>query len=563
MHLIRSSYLDELEVRLVSNGRLIEQQLEKDKTILTNLTRLRNIVHDYGKITESRITIIDIDGNVLADSFVETGVIENHINRPEVQSALNGEVGRSVRKSKTVNIDMLYVSLPLRQIGENSIIIRLAVDLMEIERINGILFRYVGISIIFGLLISLITGFRVINKIIEPIKEITKVSKKISEGHLNRKVHVISNDEIGELADNFNIMASKLKFTIEELSNSNTKFKALLTSMVNPIIAIDNKRNVIVINPAAETLFNVNAQEVIGKHILEIVRNNALDETFKNIFLSNTETKVEIQIKDPDIKTLKIYTNLIKLEDDPNKTIGLVAIIEDVTEIRKLEKMRSDFVANVSHELRTPLTSISGFVETLKSGAIDDEKTKMRFLDIIEIETERLRRLIDDILTLSEIENTKRSQKQDFNTTELIAEVEQIIMPIATNKNVEVVSEIEQGLPMITGNPDWFKQMLINLMDNAIKYTPEGGLVNLSAYSKYNKIIISVKDTGIGIPKQDIPRLFERFYRIDKARTRKIGGTGLGLAIVKHIALSFNATIKVNSDLGKGTEFIIIIPTKA
>ena len=562
MHLIRSSYLDELEVRLVSNGRLLEQQLERDKTLHTNNIELRKIVKDYDKVTDSRITIIDFQGNVLADSFVDDREIENHLNRPEVEAAIRGEIGRSVRKSKTVDIEMLYVALPMKHIEGQPIIIRLAVDLIEIQKINNTLYRYIGISIAFGILISLLVGYRVINKIIKPIKEMTKATEKISEGHLNRKVYVSSKDEIGELADNFNIMASKLKYTIDQLSNSNTKFKALLTSMVNPIIAIDNKRNIIVINPAAENLFKVEAQDVIGKHILEIIRNNQLDETFKNIFLCNSEKKVEIQIKDPGFKILKVHTSLIKLEDDPTKTIGLVAIIEDVTEIRKLEKMRSDFVANVSHELRTPLTSISGFVETLKSGAIDDEATKMRFLDIIEIEADRLRRLIDDILTLSDIENTKKVFKQNINPSDLIKEVEQIITPIAISKNIEISSKIDLDLPSIAGSADWFKQMLINLMDNAVKYTPEGGKVNLAAYTKYNKLVISIRDTGIGIPKQDIPRLFERFYRIDKARTRKVGGTGLGLAIVKHIALSFNATIKVNSDIGKGTEFVVVIPLK-
>lgn len=562
LHLIRSSYVNELETRLISNGRLLEHLLERDNTILTNIGELDKVVEDHGRLTETRITIIDVEGNVVADSLAWNEQIENHINRPEIQEALRGEIGKSIRKSSTVNLDMLYIALPIKDIEGNLLIIRMAIDLIQIQQINATLYRYIGVSILFGLLVSMLVGYRVIDKFIQPIREMTKVSKRISQGELDRKVYVSTNDEIGDLANNFNEMATKLKLTIDELSNSNTKFKALLTSMVNPIIAIDNKRNIIVINPAAEELFKVEAQEIIGKHILEIVRNNTLDETFKSIFLQNVETKLEIQIKEPDYKILKVYTNLIRLENNPNKTIGLVAIMEDITEIRKLEKMRSDFVANVSHELRTPLTSISGFVETLKSGAIDDENTAKRFLDIIDIETERLRRLIEDILTLSEIENTRKLVKQEINPSKLIGEVEQIMKPLAVNKNINLKSEIDMDLPIITGNPDWFKQMLINLIDNAVKYTPEGGTINLNAYSKYNKIVINIKDTGIGIPKSDIPRLFERFYRIDKSRTRKVGGTGLGLAIVKHIALSFNANIKVNSDIGKGTEFTIVIPVK-
>ena len=238
-----------------------------------------------------------------------------------------------------------------------------------------------------------------------------------------------------------------------------------------------------------------------------------------------------------------------------------MALIQDVTEVRKLENMRSDFVANVSHELKTPLTSIAGFIETLKNGAIKNEKVRDRFLDIIEIETERLTRLIEDLLSLSAIESGKLIySKEQIMINETVEEINLMVGPLIKQKNLNYQTEVESALPPIVGNKDWFKQMIINLIDNAIKYTPEEGLIKLLVYKRYKNLFIVVKDTGIGIPKGDIPRLFERFYRVDKARSRKIGGTGLGLAIVKHIVLAFFSDIRVSSEVGKGTEFVLKIP---
>ncbi|KAB3538572.1 cell wall metabolism sensor histidine kinase WalK [Alkaliphilus pronyensis] len=559
--LIRTNYVDELENRLISNGLLLEKVI-MDKGDSLTINDLQKMIIDYGKRINARITIIDEKGEVLADSVADMRTIENHYNRPEVLAVYQGEIGKSVRYSTTINEEMLYIALPVNIDIFQIKVIRLAITLQQINVINSKLYYYIGISVLFGLFASLILAYRFIKRLMKPIYEMTDVSRKIAEGDFNRRVDVTSDDEIGLLANNFNNMADILKTTIDKLSDNNTKFKALLISIINPIIAVDNTHRIILINPAAERLFEVKAEEAIGKHILEVIRNNALEERIKDLFENHQNTQLEIAIYEPKERILKIYTNLIRLEDDPTRVIGIVTLLEDVTEIRKLEKMRSDFVANVSHELKTPLTSISGFVETLKSDAIDDEETKMRFLDIIDIETERLSRLIDDILSLSEIESTTNNIRQEIYTTEAINEVIEIIKPIANDKEIVINTEIEGSLPQIYGNRDWFKQMLINLLDNAIKYTPQGGKVYINAYKKYKNVVIVVRDTGLGIPKNELPRLFERFYRVDKARSKKLGGTGLGLAIVKHIVIAFNGRIKVNSEVGKGTEFTVIIPIK-
>lgn len=559
--LIQSSYLGEVEKRLVSNARLIEQSMLERIPLETEA--MNAIVEDFSRRIDVRISFFDGEGAVVAETCHSPAPLENHRDRPEVAAALAGEIGRDTRMSTVVDEELFYVAVPVTAPNLPFQVIRLAVSLNEVQQLNLRLYSYTGISILIGLVVSLLLAYRFIGQIMIPIQEIIGVSKKIALGRLESRVAVVVEDEIGELAKSFNDMADRLEEMVGQLSESNTKFKGLLTSIRNPIIAVDTKRRIMLLNPAAETLFGIRLEDSRGKHLLEVVRNNVLDEHIKEILIHHLETQTEIQLHDPVEKILKIYSNPITLESDPTRVMGIVALIEDVTEIRHLEKMRSDFVANVSHELKTPLTSISGFVETLKSGGIEDEELKMRFLDIIELETERLTRLIDDILTLSEIENIHLPVvKEDIDVNSVIEEVYTILRPLAENKELQLVVETGATLPPIVGTRDRFKQMLINLVDNSIKYTPAGGKVIINSYQKYNNVIISVKDTGIGIPKKDIPRLFERFYRVDKARSRKVGGTGLGLAIVKHIVLSLEGRIKVYSEVGKGTEFIVILPAK-
>ncbi len=560
LSLVTNNYTNELEKRLISNGRLIEGVINESKE-LSNSDELQRLARDLGSKIHARITILDKEGYVLADTFQNVILSENYSNKEEIKKALNGEITGITRYSQTLKENMLYVALPVDIEDQNIGIIRLSMDLSEKNKINKQLFYYTEISVLLSLVAALIIGYRFIGRLMDPVKEIIQATKEIASGEFNRRVKVESDDEIGELASNFNHMADHLESTIVQLYDRNTKFKALLTGLMNPIIAIDNHQHIILFNQAAEALFNVKTKDAIGNHILDLIHKNSLDEQLIEIFNNNHKNHTEITINHPNKKILKIHINPIQLEHNPGKIIGKVAIIEDITEIRRLENMRSNFVTNVSHELKTPLTSIIGFIETLKSGAIADEKIAMRFLDIIDIETDRLKRLINDILTLSEIENMEDDlTSEEFYPELILKEIIDIIIPIADSKDVEFITEIDTELPSIYGNSDWFKQLIINLIDNAIKYTPPGGKVELLAYKKENNLIILVKDTGMGISKEDISRIFERFYRVDKARTRKIGGRGLGLAIVKHIVLSFNGKIEVDSKYGEWTEFKVIIP---
>ena len=438
---------------------------------------------------------------------------------------------------------------------------KISVPITLTGQMQSELFRYSLISMFCGVSVSFGLGIRYVKKVTEPLKQLAKITKKISTGNYPRRIYASTEGEVQELSQNFNTMSEKLETAVSELQDNNTKMKSILTSMLNGVIALDNDNKIILVNPVAEEMFKINSEDIKGKHILEVIRNEKLVSILKRLMDSNEIINSEIEVQVPELKILSVKSNIIRLESDPNRSIGVVIIFQDVTEIRKLENMRKDFVANVSHELKTPLTSIKGFVETLQSEAIVDQETRSRFLGIIEIEADRLTYLIQDLLILSEIENkNKVIEEERIDILESINQTMNVLSQLSKKKNINIKLDIDKDIPCINGNSGWFKQMLINLIDNSIKYTKEDGDIKVSAHFDEQNIYINVSDTGIGIGKEHLDRLFERFYRVDKARTREVGGTGLGLAIVKHIVLSFGGNISVKSQMDKGTSFFITLP---
>ncbi|WP_427338513.1 two-component system histidine kinase PnpS [Caloranaerobacter sp. DY30410] len=557
--LMRVNYIRNIEDKLISNSKLIETFIKEQENIdKINFNELADI---FSKKIQARITFIDKDGWVVGDSDADINKLDNHSDRPEVIKARQGKIGISKRYSKSLEYEMIYVAIPVDIKSHRLDVIRLSVPLKDISEYYSLMYRYIFLSIIAGLLVAMFVGYRYVRSVTKPIKELTIATRKISSGNFGELVKVRSEDEIGLLADNFNKMSLKLRDTINELLDKNTKLKAILSSMINGVIALDNNKRIILVNPMAEKMLGIKEADVRNKYVLEVLKDLNLEENIYELLNTNIQSKFEVEVKEPNSKIFNIYINPIKLTNDPNRTIGVLVIIQDITDIRRLERMRKDFVANVSHELKTPLTSIRGFIETLKSGAVEDKEIRDKFLDIIDIETSRLTNLIEDLLLLSQIENSNEMIKKDvIDVNKSIEEVIQVLEELAKKKGVRLIEKVNRKLPYLRGNRGWFKQMLINLIDNGIKYTPEGGTVTITAYSTKNKLVIKISDTGIGIAKQHLPRLFERFYRVDKARSRKVGGTGLGLAIVKHIVLAFRGEISVKSKVNKGTEFIVSLP---
>lgn len=528
----RMIHLKSLEDKLNSNSILIKELVEKEN--MENMD-LNLLAKEYSKSIDVRVTFFDGKGNVVGDSTVE-------------------------KKDEDVK-DVLSISIPIDNKEINISKLRLSVDSNNVDDLNKKFMKYLLISIFAGLIVAFLIGLRYIEHAADPYKELIEATKNISHGNYGEKVSLQQDDELGVLASSFNDMSVKLDDTIKKLQESNTKLKATLTSVVDGLIALDNNFNLILFNPAAEKIFGIEGQKIMGKNIFDVFLEDKTYKIFEGLASNEIIWEKEMEIYSPEYRVLNVYANPIILNNDPTRKLGMVYLFQDVTKVKKLERVREDFVANVSHELKTPLTSIKGFIETLKDGAIEDENVSYKFLDIIDLEVDRLNCLVDDLLLLSEIENKNSNTVYEyFNVEEIIDNLFQVLNKIAKEKNIMLEKEIEENIPQLYGSYNHFRQMLMNLIDNGIKYTPNGGKVKVSVFEKDEKLVIKVKDTGIGIDKKHQNRLFERFYRADKARSRQVGGTGLGLAIVKHIVLMFNGKIDLQSEPNRGSIFTIEIP---
>lgn len=532
-----------IKERLIKNNEFVISVL-KDQ----NSMKIQDFFYkDINKLG-IRVTYINEQGEVLADSEADYKTMDNHNDRAEVIEARSKGIGEIERKSDTLNKKMLYVATRF----ENGSIIRSSMPIEDIISYQSTYLIYYFEVIFLVLAFSLIAAWRLSIRIVKPINDLKFITSSIERGELNRRVKRDVNDEIGQLGKTFNKMADKLQLTLDEVTDKQNKLSAILKSMDSGVIAVDKNLKVIMINPYAEKIFGIK-KDIIGQNLMDNIRNYELENLFKH----RSNDYNEIKIHWPKERELRI-----KIADIINgyEPLGTVAVVQDITDIKRLENVRSQFVANVSHELKTPLTSIKGFSETLRE--VEDAATREKFLDIIDDEAERLTRLINDILILSSIENAKEINLESINVGDSVKDVYTLMKNTADKKKIEL-KMVGEDFIEILGDKDKFKQMLINLVDNAIKYSEPGDKVFIIRESKEDKCIISVEDTGVGISKEHIDRLFERFYRVDKARSRSQGGTGLGLAIVKHIVISLNGTINVESEPGKGSKFIITIPKKA
>ena len=422
--------------------------------------------------------------------------------------------------------------------------------------LNGI---YIFIMLI--LLIITILLIRYTLSLRTYLKEFMKVSRDISNKQFDSKVRGQMSGEIGEFAKNFNYMIDTINFTIRDITDKNTQLKSIMQSVSHGILAIDTRGKILLINDLAKKMVEGDSYVTAeGKNIRQFIKNELILESVLHNMCSEHSTIIQKNIKNDIIYKIKI--DPVHFEDT-DAVIGFIINIENITEYAKLENMRKEFVANVSHELKTPITSIQGFIETLKMTDNLDEDTKNRFLTIIENEATRLTRLIDDILLLSTIENKTKKKVEKVDLFEVFEEVHEVINYIAKKKNIKVKYDFENKDIDLWEYSGYIRQILLNIISNAIKYTGENGKVSIKQYIKSEKVFIEVKDNGIGIPEEDIERIFERFYRVDKARSRSVGGTGLGLAITKHMVKALNGNIKVESELGVGSKFIIELPFNA
>ncbi len=517
----------------------------------------------YSDEAEFRITIIDSEGQVLADSMHDPEEMENHKYRPEFKVALRGGRESSLRYSQTVGQYFFYYAMPLK-LSKVQGAIRISVPVDSIQALIWDMVQSVIIGLIIGIGLSIGVAFMFTRRFMEPIDELTSTAKLISSGDYDNKVYIDSNDQIGELAEAFNTMTYTMRKNLWDIEQKNAELESILTSMETGLAAIDENYRIILCNEPFQEMFQLNG-EVVGKLFYELTRHSTLFDVIEKAIDEDEHIVEETTYHQRGNEhIMKISASPIKSRTSKNTLHGILLMVEDITNLRKLERVRQEFVSNVTHELKTPLTSIKGFVDTLKNGAMDDHEVALRFLDIIDIESDRLTLLIEDILALSEIETMRmdRNQKEE----DLIDAMDEVLLMLeykALEKGIALNRKVSSDIPLYFCNRDRMKQLFINLIDNAIKYTEKGSVtvdMKLSRNEEY--IVVKVIDTGIGIKQEHLDRLFERFYRVDKGRSRNMGGTGLGLSIVKHIVELYNGSIQVSSEINKGTMMKIRLPIR-
>ena len=489
-----------------------------------------------------RFTVINKEGEVIFDN--EIAKLDNHNNRQEIIDAFKNGSGSSVRYSVSLSTSMVYVATKI----DDNTVIRSSVPVNNIRVFTSGTLKYYIAIILLVFVLSLFLAIKLVKIIVYPINELQKVTSKIENGDLNKRAIIYNYDEIGFLAQTFNNIADQLEIRIIDSLDKKNKLEAILESMESGVIAIDNNENIILINSYSQKLFDLK-EDNIGKKISDCIIDYDLINFIREIPEIGTK---EVKLFHPIERELRVKKSPII--NYLNNSIGIVITVQDITDIKRLENMRSEFVANVSHELKTPLTSIKGFSETLRY--VDDSETKNKFLDIIDKESERLTNLINDILILSNIENIHKMESEYFNPGDVIENVLDMVKSQAYKKSI-IIKYNDCFNSEILGSKDKFHQLAVNLIENAIKYSNENGIVKIDLTLEEQYFVFKVKDNGIGIPKNDIPRIFERFYRVDKSRSTR--GTGLGLAIVKHIVKLFNGEISVKSKVGIGSTFTVKI----
>lgn len=549
-----------IKTSLLKETRLTKSFLEANFTEASQSQELDAIADKIGTDLDKRVTIISREGKVLGDSELnekELMKVENHLYRLEVHDALKSGIGESRRFSTTIKKDMFYIAATFG-IEKPRGIVRLAMPLSEIELVSDRLKNTVFVSLLLAFILMVIVGFIASIFISKPIKEMSWIAKGIARGDYSRKISVATNDEIKDLAEAFNYMSQQIRLRVQDVTLSKSRLEAVLLSMFEGVMVVDRRGTILLINQTLKDLLQTK-EEPIGKRPLEVIRNIEIQEIADNALkLDKGVESREISLLLGEEKILMIHATPIVRDKGID---GAVLVFHDITGLRRLEKVRQDFVANVSHELRTPVTNIKGYAETLLEGALEDKENAHDFLKIIYSDSDRLARLIDDLLDLSKIESGKL--KMVLEPCAFMPILERVVSSLeryARDKSVILKSDIPKDIPNLLADESRLAQVLLNLIDNAIKYTENKGLVTISAKEQGKFVRIDISDTGVGIPEKDLPRIFERFYRVDKARSRELGGTGLGLSIVKHIVHAHKGEVSVQSVLGRDSTFSFTIP---
>ena len=545
--------------RLLETARLVSEELS-DHFPTLDRDGVAALCNSRGKVADARLTVILTGGEVIGDSDENPDQMENHANRPEVQEALARGQGTAIRYSATLGVDMMYVVIPLKRDGQVAAVVRAAVPLEAVNRALAAVYLRVLLGGVVVALVAAGVGMLVSRRISGPLAEMKAGADRYAEGDFAHKVLVPETEELAGLAETLNRMAAQLDEKIRTLGREQREQEAVLASMVEGVLAVNAQGRVLSLNQAAAAMLGAEPHAAVGRPIQEVVRNADLERVLTAVLEGGESAEGEVTLQLEADRFFQVRG--APLRDADGREIGALVVLHDVTRLARLETMRRDFVANVSHELKTPITSIQGFVETLREGAVNDPAKAAQFLEILARQADRLNALIEDLLSLSRIERESEARRIERQKTNLRSVIEAAAADCSQRAN-------ERGITVRVGAPDalWanvdarmIEQAVANLLYNAIKFSEQGSIVEVEAEEDGKERRVRVRDRGCGIAPQHLDRIFERFYRVDKGRSRNLGGTGLGLAIVKHIMQAHGGRVSVQSVPGQGSTFTLHLP---
>ncbi len=560
---VRELLIGRIGRELEARARVVQGEVEK-LLAADRLEEIDPLCKEVGRRSGTRVTVIRADGTVLGDSEHDPRRMESHTDRPEVRQALArpGESGRAIRHSGTLQKEMMYVAVAVPRAERIAAVVRTALFLTEIETWLREAYQKIALGALIAAGAATVATLLVSRSISRPLEEMRRGAERFAAGDLKVRFSPTSCDELAALSNALNHAAAQLDERIEAIVRSRNEREAISLSMAEGILALDMNSRVMSVNHSACRMLGIEAEGAVGRTIEEVIRNAELHALVTAALSASQLVEGDVVFRGRGERFL--HARGTPYVDAAGKRIGAVVVLNDVTRVRRLERARRDFVANVSHELKTPITSIKGFVETLADGAIENREEAERFLGIIARHADRLASILDDLLALSRIE-------QDVECSDIALERVQIaaVLSSAVNscepKRADKGVSVETNCPAeleVDGIPQLLEQAVVNLLDNAIKHSPSGSTVRLEGRAQDREAVISVSDHGPGIAAEHLPRLFERFYRVDKGRSREQGGTGLGLAIVKHIAQAHRGSVEVRSEPGKGSTFTIRLPLR-
>jgi two-component system phosphate regulon sensor histidine kinase PhoR len=556
-HAIGLQVTEQIAANLTRQARLLRDLAAEEADLRATADALADRA---GRTLGVRATILAADGTVLGDSELDGPSLaraESHAGRPEVREALARGAGRAERSSTTVAERLLYVALRLDPADPERGVVRLAVPLTEVREARQATFWPIVSALSLSVLAAAAFGHLAARRQARRLEEMSRTAAEIAGGRLGARAAADGADEVAALAGALNRMADQQGERLTLLARERNQLRAVVDGMVEGVVAIEAGGRIVLANGAFERMFGARPP-VEGRRPLEVARVPALQEALDEALRADHPTTREMALGGVQEKVIRASLAALR---DGEATVGAVAVFHDVTELKRLERARREFVANVSHELRTPLTAIKGYAENLRDGGLQDPAVAAQFVDVIHRNAERLRSLIEDLLDLSSVEQGQaRLTLGPVRLADVVAQAAAVIRPAAQKKGQTLTLDLAEGLSAPRADRDRLAQVLINLLENAVKFTPEGGRIAVSGSAAPGRVVLSVSDTGVGIPPDEVPRIFERFYRVDRSRDRREGGTGLGLAIAKHLVQAMGGTIQVESAQGAGTTFRVTLP---